>query len=360
MNKPSTFAKRLRELLDYTGWTQTKLAAETGISKSSINHYLKGDWEGKQDAVFAIARAANVSEAWLMGFDVCRDRFDLDYVSVITCPNCGFRYNQNDAEEKTNHLKRHKKWENAVKLFGFCWPVAHREREKADARNRISAGGLTTSEHVHAQITVFKALFSRSLENADYSTAHVDFATYVAMMLNQDQWKRKIDPHIYNLLVEDYGTKPGIQEGTYYAVPSLPDAAQAIDLASELRIPILGRISAGLPLYAEEHIEGYTLTDLNGGAEYFALKVKGDSMDAIGIKEGYTIIVRRQEEVENGEVAVVMVGDDDATVKRFYSSGVAVTLMPQSTNPIHAPQNYDLSNTGVKVLGKVVEVKFSL
>ena len=140
----------------------------------------------------------------------------------------------------------------------------------------------------------------------------------------------------------------------------LPDTLRPLDLGTFHRIPILGRISAGLPLYAEQHIEGYTVTDLNGGAEYFALIVHGDSMDALGIKDGYRIIVRRQEEVENGEVAVVMVGQDDATVKRFYASGSAVTLVPQSTNPGHQPQFYDTAKTPVKVIGKVVKVEFTL
>lgn len=140
----------------------------------------------------------------------------------------------------------------------------------------------------------------------------------------------------------------------------LPDTLRPLDLGTFHRIPILGRISAGLPLYAEQHIEGYTVTDLNGGAEYFALIVRGDSMDALGIKDGYRIIVRRQEEVENGEVAVVMVGQDDATVKRFYASGSAVTLVPQSTNPEHQPQFYDTAKTPVKVIGKVVKVEFTL
>ena len=125
-------------------------------------------------------------------------------------------------------------------------------------------------------------------------------------------------------------------------------------------IPILGRISAGLPLYAEQNIEGYTFTDLNGGAEYFALRVSGDSMNAMGINDGYLIIVRRQDEVENGEVAVVIVGEEDATVKRFYATGSTVTLMPQSTNPVHQPQIYDLRKTPIKVLGKVVKVEFYL
>lgn len=124
-------------------------------------------------------------------------------------------------------------------------------------------------------------------------------------------------------------------------------------------IPILGRIAAGLPLYAEEHIEGYVTTDLNGGDEYFALRVRGDSMDAAHIFDGNVLIIRKQDMVENGEIAVVMIDDDDATVKRFYCCGDTVTLMPQSTNPAHLPQIYDMSQTPVRVLGKVVRSQIS-
>ena len=141
---------------------------------------------------------------------------------------------------------------------------------------------------------------------------------------------------------------------------ALPKGAEHIDLGTFHRIPILGRISAGLPLYAEQHIEGYTLTDLNGGAEYFALRVSGDSMNAARIQDGDILIVRRQDEVQNGQVAVVMVGDEDATVKRFYATGTTVTLMPQSTNPEHQPQIYDTAKTPIRVIGKVVEVKITL
>lgn len=121
------------------------------------------------------------------------------------------------------------------------------------------------------------------------------------------------------------------------------------------RIPVLGRISAGLPLYAEENIEGYVYTELNHGGEYFALRIKGDSMNAANIITGQIVVVRRQDIVENGEVAVVLVGDDEATVKRFYRDGDIVTLMPQSTNPAHIPQVYNLKNTQIHVLGKVVQ-----
>ena len=72
--KTATFAQRLREGLDLRRMKQIELATRSGISKYTISHYLKGDWEGKQDAVYELARALNVSEAWLMGYDVPVER----------------------------------------------------------------------------------------------------------------------------------------------------------------------------------------------------------------------------------------------------------------------------------------------
>lgn len=123
------------------------------------------------------------------------------------------------------------------------------------------------------------------------------------------------------------------------------------------KIPVLGYISAGLPLYAEEHIIDETYTTHNGGAEYFALKVKGDSMSAAQINEGNLIIVRRQDTVENGEIAVVMVENENATVKRYKREGNLVQLIPQSFNPEHQIQIYNLEKTKISILGKVVECK---
>lgn len=139
---------------------------------------------------------------------------------------------------------------------------------------------------------------------------------------------------------------------------SLPEGA--FEYNPTHKIPILGYISAGLPLYAEQHIEGYTYTELNGGAEYFGLIVKGDSMNAAMIYPGATLIVRRQESVENGEIAVVMVNDENATVKQFRRENDMVILEPKSTNPIHQTQIYSLKNTKIRIIGKVVEVKYAI
>ena len=121
------------------------------------------------------------------------------------------------------------------------------------------------------------------------------------------------------------------------------------------RIPILGSISAGMPLYAEQNIEGYTYTDLNSNGEYFALRVRGDSMNAARIYEGDILVIRKQDVVEDGDIAVVLVDDMEATVKRFYHNNGTVTLMPQSTNPIHTPQIYDTKKVRIKIVGRVMQ-----
>lgn len=72
----AAFADRLKEALYDKGMTQTELSNATGISKSSISRWIKGDWEAKQDAVYAMAKALDVSEAWLMGYDVKPDRVE--------------------------------------------------------------------------------------------------------------------------------------------------------------------------------------------------------------------------------------------------------------------------------------------
>lgn len=82
MHKPSTFAERLKNALDYKQMTKAELSRLAGISKSSLTRYAKGDWEGKQDAVYAIAQALNVNEAWLMGYDAPMEK--VDYSSLLT------------------------------------------------------------------------------------------------------------------------------------------------------------------------------------------------------------------------------------------------------------------------------------
>ena len=168
-------------------------------------------------------------------------------------------------------------------------------------------------------------------------------------------------------IAQALGTTPSYLMGWTELEESKANGEKKEELAKGLfpyaplqRIPVLGRVSAGIPLYAEENIEGYIYTDLNHGGEYFGLRVQGDSMNAARIMEGDIVVVRIQDIVENGEIAVVMIGDDEATVKRFYRNGKIVTLNPQSTNQKHQPQVYDITETKVRVVGKVVQIQINI
>lgn len=134
--------------------------------------------------------------------------------------------------------------------------------------------------------------------------------------------------------------------------------SKMMNLDQMVQIPILGVIQAGKPILAQEHIEDYRLTaeDSVRGGEYFFLRVSGDSMIGSRIHPGDLVLIRKQEDVENGTIAVVMVADDEATLKRVYKRNKQIILQPD--NPHYEP--LVLPSDDVRILGKVVKVEFDL
>ena len=124
-------------------------------------------------------------------------------------------------------------------------------------------------------------------------------------------------------------------------------------------IPVLGYVRAGVPMTAVENIIDYEEISKEDAAkgEHFGLVVKGDSMEP-RFAEGDVVIVRKQETVENGEIAVVLVNGDDATVKKFYRSDNGIKLV--STNPTYDPFFFtpdEVDSLPVQVIGRVVELR---
>jgi repressor LexA len=115
-----------------------------------------------------------------------------------------------------------------------------------------------------------------------------------------------------------------------------------------LDVPILGRVAAGLPIYAEENVEAYIpmTRELVGSEDVFLVRVQGESMIGDGIFNNDLVVVRRQAKAENGEVVVAMV-DGEVTVKRLYREDGKIRL--ESSNPAFEP----LIMNSVEVLGKV-------
>ena len=118
----------------------------------------------------------------------------------------------------------------------------------------------------------------------------------------------------------------------------------------EDRVPIVGNVAAGSPILAEECIEDYLTFDTGGrSGEYFALRVRGESMLNAGILPGDLVIVHRQATCSNGEIVVAMI-EDEATVKRFSRQDGHVWLLPE--NEAYSP----IDGTYAQILGKVAAV----
>lgn len=123
-----------------------------------------------------------------------------------------------------------------------------------------------------------------------------------------------------------------------------------------VKLPIVGAISCGNGAIAYEDIEGYEDVPsswLNGG-EYFFLRAKGDSMINARIMDGDLLLIRRQDDVENGEIAAVLI-DDEAVLKRVYKNNGTIIL--QSENPKYQPIVLQKNNMkDVRVIGKLKKV----
>lgn len=199
--------KRIQTALDIRGMKQVDLVNLTGIGKSSISTYLSGEYEPKQKNLYKIAKALDVSESWLMGYDVPMERQEL-------IPN------------------------NITNLEKFQ------------------------------------------------------------------------------------------------------------------KVPLIGTIACGTPILAEENITDYIDAPGHIHADY-ALTCKGDSMINAGINDGDIVYIRKQETVENGQIAAVMVGEDEATLKRLYVDNGAVTLIAE--NPAYHPKIFvEEEAAQIHVLGLAV------
>lgn len=127
------------------------------------------------------------------------------------------------------------------------------------------------------------------------------------------------------------------------------------------RIPVLGRVATGVPIEAIEHVEDYEemyIPTAEDPHDYFALRIVGHSMEP-RIWDGDIVIVRKQDDADNGKIAVVLVNGNDATVKQIKKSDSGITLI--GMNPaVYSPHFYtaeEVIQLPVRILGVVCEVR---
>lgn len=205
---------RIKELRELHNMQQKTLANILGISSNTLSQYENGKREPGIDIVSKIAKYFNVSTDYVYGISI-----------LVTCNDCGLSYCPDVKLDIETHKELHSKWEKAKEIYGFCYAnYGENERIKATSRNIAYNTSLPLNERYDAQIEVFKCLFSRSLSASNYSEKHVNFETYVAMMLNQESVRNKLDEELYNQLLTEYGKQPGISNGqTYYDICEYED-----------------------------------------------------------------------------------------------------------------------------------------
>ncbi|CDQ39920.1 MULTISPECIES: transcriptional repressor LexA [Virgibacillus] len=141
--------------------------------------------------------------------------------------------------------------------------------------------------------------------------------------------------------------------------PTKPRAIEVIDLSDDSQIPreearyapVIGKVTAGLPITAVENIEEFIplpTTSANPEDNLFVLVIEGESMIEAGILDGDMVIVKQQNTAQNSDIVVAMTDEDEATVKRFFKEKDHIRLQPE--NAMMEPLIYD----NVTILGKVI------
>jgi len=145
------------------------------------------------------------------------------------------------------------------------------------------------------------------------------------------------------------------REGRYSRTVHLLNRAREVAALQRWReVPIIGRITAGLPMYAQTEWDGSMVVDASvfRGQNLFALHVKGDSMKDAGILHGDLAVCEPRQYAQNGEIVVALINSEEATVKRFFMRGDHIELRPENTD--YPSMRYALGE--VLIQGKVVGI----
>ena len=193
-------------------------------------------------------------------------------------------------------------------------------------------------------------------KNRDYTQA------YVADMLN-------ISPGSYGRY-ENNEREPDVETLTKLAnlfgitldelITGRKQMPLSVSKRKGVKIPVLGRVVAGIPLEAISEVLDYEEISESMAAtgDFFALIAKGNSMNPT-IVDGDTLIIRKQSFVEEGRVAIVLVNGNEATVKRIHSTETGMTLIADNPSVFtpHFYTNAEIENVPVSIIGKVVEIR---
>lgn len=298
--------ERIRKLRKEFDLTQEELGKKVGVSTSMIGMYETNKRNPGYENLEKIADCFNVSTDYLLGRSDKRLPYD------ISNQIDNYKVKENPTSRIVEKIKN-KEIDYAKAIRESC------KKEKPSVR---------TARAILSDLTRDYLLYTK--DDDDY---YNDLRWRMCLKADEYVQENFTDSEISDLIEKAY-------------------KESEIQTNEITQIPVLGYISAGNPLLAEEHIIDYEMIPSNQvkGGDYFYLKVRGDSMIDAGINNGDLVLVRKQSDINNNEIAVVMVNGHDATVKRVQKEYNEIKLIPENENykPIV------IRDDSAKIIGKVV------
>jgi repressor LexA len=198
----------------------------------------------------------------------------------------------------------------------------------------------------------------------------VDRTSYAKYEANVNKPTRKLKElsHLFNVTTDyimclsdnPHGTPFAGQDGKHFLLFAGQAKNEIPPPTDNIKIPIIGSVKCGYDGLAYEYLDGYVMIDnTKHHGDIKAFRCRGDSMNGLGIFEGDIAIVRVQDDVDNGDLAIVIVDGDEGMLKRVRKQEGAIIL--ESANPAYPPRVFTgESMNSVRVVGKVVEIRRSL
>lgn len=201
------------QILEEKGLKAADVSRGTGIKSPVFSEWKKGKSNPNAEKLLKISNFLEVSMEYLL---TGKEKEEI----IQTCPDCGMTYDSSCDQDIKQHTQEHLLWMKASEKFGelYC-NYLENEKIKARGRNICHDKSLPLSERYAAQLQVLRCLFSRSIQANNYNLKHVMFEKYVAMMLGNKSYVKLLDDDLYKKLKANFGTLPGIVNGTKYYVP---------------------------------------------------------------------------------------------------------------------------------------------
>lgn len=311
----SILGDRIKKEREDIGLTRENLAKKIGVSYSAIAMYEQGKREPNNELILKMCEEFGCTADYLMG----KSNF------------------KTEADESTHYL---------ISFLNNSSFTA--------TRNKLKENGFSDCE-----IKQIEHIFKNIATDFDPKELELKFKRFSQKFPKEKQKKLEsiIDIHLETF--GQYATEVVKSNNIEKTINNIKNSVEFVSNSNYryYMCPVYGQISAGQPNWAEENIEGripidVNLMDIVNPEEHFFLRVNGESMNKV-IKNGAFALIHKQDSVENGEIAVVLVNGFDATIKKFTKQGNLIILEPQSSDESFETQVYD-KNTSIKILGKYV------